>query len=176
MTICVIVIKMLSQHNPKTRKWLQIITLLVMLSFLAGILIVGGLSFRSGPPKQTPANPRSAVTTAARDELRQWEEAAKQNPRDPFVLRGLTRAQLENGEISEAKNTLAKAARLSGTDPLNEELFGLIALSEGNPKEAAAAFKKALELKPKDAIFQFELSQAERLEKVKTHPLPPKKR
>lgn len=151
-------------YDAKTKKWLQAITLVVLFSFIAGSIIVGGLSFRSIKAPKTPAAPREPQ---AQDALQSWREAAKQNPRDPFILRNLSRALLENGKIAEAKETLAKAKALSPNDPLNEELAGLIALAEKNPGEAVVAFKKALSLKPKDPIFEFELAQAMKLEKAK---------
>lgn len=157
---------MIPPNKPnKSRRRVQRIarwvTFLVLFSFVMGSVIIGGLSFRSGSVQKTPSPVNTpGPSPSLLDEVKRWEEAVKLNPKDPFSLRNLARAQLERGNLPAARSAVDRAMKLSPGDLLNFELAGQIALREGKADQAIGYFKKVVGFSPHDPVLLFELAQA----------------
>jgi cytochrome c-type biogenesis protein CcmH len=91
------------------------------------------------------------------------ETVAKSRPNDAEPLTFLARAQAASGQVAAAAETMRKATRL---EPNVAELWsnlGILLLMQGQGEEtdpALAAFRRAVQLDPKDAPARYHLARA----------------
>lgn len=146
-------------RSQRTAQW---VTFVVLFCFVMGSVVIGGLSFRSGQSIQIPPTKGSAAprTSPKENPVHHWQEVVALNPKDPFALRNLARAWVNEGKFSEARKAAQDALLLSPADLLTLELQGQIAQKQGNIEEATGYFKKAVKRNPEDHMLLFELAQS----------------
>lgn len=152
----------LSKKSSKSKKFIYLVSLFVLFSFIVGSFIMGGISFYTMKEEERsrPSSSPNPLFPPNRS-LKEWEEEARRFPRDSFILHRYAQVLLGTGKLDEAEKAAKKAVKLAPGDPLNYELLGQIQLERGQAQEAIEQIRKALRLKPDNPVFQFELTQAE---------------
>lgn len=91
------------------------------------------------------------------------ETVAKSRPNDAEPLTFLARAQAASGQVAAAAETMRKATRLEPNVPELWSNLGILLLMQGQGEEtepAQAAFRRAVQLDPKDAPARYHLARA----------------
>ena len=89
----------------------------------------------------------------------QLTAAAKANPRDPHVWLALAQTHWKLHEIEAANAAAAKAATLGASDITTINALAYFYSETGDRKSATAQFQKAIQLKPYEETYYFELGR-----------------
>jgi cytochrome c-type biogenesis protein CcmH len=92
------------------------------------------------------------------------ETLVKSRPNDAEPLTFLARAQAASGQVAAAAESMRKATRLEPNVPQLWSNLGILLLMQGQGEEtepAQAAFRRAVQLDPKDAPARYHLARAQ---------------
>ena len=93
------------------------------------------------------------------DELRLSEQAANLEPEDIDILRRLTHAQMQNGLLKKAKETVEQLVLLAPDDMETHELMGDICFELKDYFQAKKHYEAALEFDPENAALVNDLAR-----------------
>ncbi len=93
-----------------------------------------------------------------REAIPHLEEAWREHPGDPAPVWKLAVARLQLGDFDEAAEFGAIFSRLVPTSPNGPRLVGSALVAAGRPREAEAAFRRALERDPQDPASRLDLA------------------
>ena len=91
--------------------------------------------------------------------IKEYREAIRLNPDDPYVHGNLGIVLSEQGKLDEAIKEYREAIRLNPDDPIDHNNLGEVLLNKGQLDEAIKEYREAIRLKPDQAEFHSNLGE-----------------
>ncbi len=145
---------------------MSLIILLAPLTLASAVIFI--LTVCAAPPASSQAQTRPAESIGdllLKDEIQKADGLLRSAPRTAETLAFQGEIEFRRGNFEKAQSLYQSAIQMSEKTARAHFGMGKLALAKVKSKEAAASFKRAIELDPNEPLYHFYASEAADLEK-----------